>query len=237
MQKILIIEDEAEIRNGICTLLQDEDYLFVQAENGREGLKILDESINLVILDVMMPEIDGIATCQKIREKSSVPILFLSAKSLEYDKLLGIKSGGDDYMVKPFSYLELNSRIKALLRRYCIYKGKTDGECLMDTQYIEFENIRIGTEMNELLLNNVEVNLTEIEYQILLYLMRRANRTCSPKEIFENVWGEQFFYGANNTITVHIKNLRIKVEDEPQNPTRIITVWGKGYQFRSGAKE
>lgn len=232
INKILIIEDEVEIREGIMALLGDKEFAFAEAETGETGLAMLTDDIDLVILDIMMPGIDGIEVCRQIRQSSSVPILFLSAKAQETDKLIGLKTGADDYLTKPFSYMELNARIKALLRRYNVYRGREDSGSMSETDYIEMDGIKISSIHNEVLMGEQEINLTETEYQILLMLMKRPNRAHSAKVIYEGIWGEQFYYGAGSTVMVHIKNLRRKLETDPQNPSHIVTVWGKGYQFR-----
>ncbi len=234
-KKILIIEDEAEIREGIRVLLGDDEYEFIEAENGRQGLSLITEDIDLVILDVMMPGMDGIEVCRQIRQSSFVPILFLSAKAQETDKLIGLKTGGDDYLTKPFSYMELNARVKALLRRYCVYRGCEKNGSVSETEYIEIDDVKVSRVRNEVLLEGREINLTETEYQILLMLMKRPNRVHSVRLIYEEIWKEQYFYGSNTTVMVHVKNLRRKIERDPQNPCRIVTVWGKGYQFQKKA--
>ncbi len=231
-KKILIIEDESEIREGIITLLASDEYAFMEAENGEKGLAMLTEDTDLVILDIMMPGLDGIQVCKRIRQSSCVPILFLTAKVQETDKLIGFKTGADDYLTKPFSYMELNARIKALLRRYNVYRGR-DEDCFMcEKEYIDLDGIKISLNHNEVILSGREINLTETEYQILLMLMKKPNRSHSNKVIYEGIWKEQYFYGANRTVMVHVKNLRHKIENDPQNPSHIVTVWGKGYQFR-----
>ncbi len=232
INKILIIEDEAEIREGIKTLLGDKEYAFAEAETGKIGLTMLTEDVDLVILDIMMPGMDGIEVCRRIRQSSAVPILFLSAKAQETDKQIGLKTGAEDYLTKPFSYMEFNARIKALLRRYNVYRGREENGSMSETDFIEMDGIKISLSHNEVLLGEREINLTETEYQILLMLMRRPNRAHSAKVIYEGIWGEQFYYGASSTVMVHIKNLRRKLEADPQNPCHIVTVWGKGYQFR-----
>lgn len=235
--KILIIEDEAEIREGIQILLGSEDYIFQEAENGMQGLLRLEPDTDLVILDVMMPGMDGIEVCKRIREKSQVPILFLSAKAQETDKLIGLKAGGDDYLIKPFSYMELHARVKALLRRYQVYRGREGNGATVQSGYIEIDGVKIATDRNEVLLQERELNLTDTEYRILLLLMRRPNRSYSAQSIYEAIWNESYFYGANSTLMVHMKNLRNKMEEDPHNPTRIVTVWGKGYMFRKQVVE
>ena len=231
-KQILIIEDEEEIREGIRVLLGSEGYVFVEAENGVRGLALLNDQIDLVILDIIMPGMDGITVCRQIRQRSSVPILFLSAKARETDKLVGLTTGADDYLTKPFSYMELNARVKALLRRYRVYRGREENGAVPNADSIELDGIKISLLHNEVLLDGQEINLTETEYQILLMLMKRPNRTHSAKMIYEQIWKEPFFYGANSTVMVHVKNLRRKIEEIPNKPCRIVTVWGKGYQFR-----
>ena len=234
-KQILIIEDEEEIREGIRVLLGSEEYVFAEAENGVRGLALLNDQTDLVILDIIMPGMDGLSVCRQIRQRSSVPILFLSAKAQETDKLVGLMTGADDYLTKPFSYMELNARVKALLRRYHVYRGREENGAVSYENYIELDAVRISLLRNEVLLDGREINLTETEYQILLMLMKRPNRTHSAKTIYEQIWDEPFFYGANSTVIVHIKNLRRKIEANPQKPRRIVTVWGKGYLFRKQA--
>lgn len=229
---ILIIEDEAEIREGIRILLGNEEYTFFEADNGEKGLALLTDEIDLVILDIMMPGMDGIEVCRQIRKQSSVPILFLSAKAQETDKLIGLKTGADDYLTKPFSYMELNARVKALLRRYYVYRGREENGSVSEVDYIEIDDVKVCVTHNEVLLREHETNLTETEYQILLLLMKKPNRAHSARLIYEKIWKEPYYYGANSTVMVHIKNLRRKIETDPQNPCHIMTVWGKGYQFR-----
>ena len=230
-KRILLIEDDAEIRTGIRLLLGRAEYTFLEAENGERGLRLMDQEIDLVILDIMLPGIDGLTVCERIRSQSSVPILLLSARSQETDKLLGLRAGADDYMTKPFSYIELNARVTALLRRYHVYGARDDANALSD--HLELDGIWISCLQNEVLLQGKEVNLTEKEYQILLCLMKKPNRSHSAKLLYETIWEEPFFYGASNIIMVHIRNLRTKIEKTPHNPCHIVTVWGKGYQFRT----
>lgn len=236
-KKILIIEDEKEIRDGIRLLLGSEEFDFIDAENGIQGLQKLTDDLDLVILDIMMPGMDGVTVCRKIREHYSVPILFLTAKALEIDKIVGLQSGADDYLTKPFSYMELNARVKSLLRRYCVYRGREVTGAVSESEYLEIDEFKISKYHNEVLLNGTEINLTETEYQILLLLMKKPNRSQSAKTLYEEIWKEPFFYGAGSTVMVHVRNLRTKVETDPQNPEHIITVWGKGYQFRKLVEE
>ena len=160
-QTILIVEDESEIREGIRILLSGENYTILEAENGQQGLNMLTDSVDFVILDVMMPGMSGLRVCEEIRKISSVPILFLTAKAQESDKLIGLTAGGDDYLPKPFSYTELIGRVKALLRRYCIYRGKEQRDELCESNYIELNDVRIAKDHNEVWVKGKEVSLTE----------------------------------------------------------------------------
>ena len=223
-QTILIVEDEAEIREGIRILLSGENYSILEAENGEQALRQMSDQIDLVILDVMMPGISGLRVCEEIRKTSTVPILFLTAKAQESDKLIGLTAGGDDYLVKPFSYAELIARVKALLRRYCIYQGKGQPGAT-------YEGITIALDHNQVWVRGEERDLTEIEYQILRLLMQRPQWIFSAQAIYESIWNEPYFPVSNGTVMVHIRKLRTKIEDDPQNPAFIKTVWGKGYRF------
>lgn len=229
--KILIIEDEDDIREGIRILLESEDFTVEEAGDGIKGLSKLDSDTDLVILDVMMPGISGIMTCKEIRQKSYVPILFLSAKSQEEDKTVGLLAGGDDYLTKPFSYAELLARVKALLRRYYLYKGKDISAPDAPESILSRGEFHLNTVYNELFIGNRRVELTDIEYQILLLLMKHPGRVFSAQNIYESVWNEPYFYVSNGTVMVHIRKLRVKVEENPQEPAHIKTVWGRGYRF------
>ena len=229
--KILIIEDEDDIREGIRILLESEEFTVVEACDGFEGLKAVDDETDLVILDVMMPGISGILTCQEIRKKSYVPILFLSAKSQEEDKTVGLLAGGDDYLTKPFSYAELLARVKALLRRYYLYKGKSTAGEEESKSVLTIGEYHFNTACNELFIGERRVELTDIEYQLLLLLMKHPGRVYSAQNIYESVWNEPYFYVSNGTVMVHIRKLRVKIEENPQEPAHIKTVWGRGYRF------
>ncbi|MCD8300600.1 MAG: response regulator transcription factor [Clostridiales bacterium] len=232
---ILLIEDDASIREGVGILLREEGFQVTEAEDGFAGLKLLTEDTDLVILDVMMPGISGIKTCKEIRKVSNVPILFLTAKDQEADKLIGFKAGGDDYLVKPFSFAELLARINALLRRYHIYdKAEEDSE---QDEWLERGSIRINTKRNEVYLKNKETDLTEVEYRILLLLMQYPKKIFSVQNLYESVWEEPFVYSSGNTVMVHIRHLRMKIEDDPQKPHIINTVWGKGYRFEEDTEK
>ena len=228
--KILIVEDDPDIREGIRILLESENYMVTEAENGSKGLKLLTDDMDLVILDIMMPGMSGLRTCEEIRKKSNVPVLFLTAKSQESDKLIGLMAGGDDYLSKPFSYAELLGRVKALLRRYQVYRGKSEEKETGDG-YLELAGIRIHEEFNEVFVKGEKKELSNIEYQMLLLMMRHPKKIFSAQNLYESIWNEPFFYTCNSTVMVHIRKLRVKIEEDSQNPKYIKTEWGKGYKF------
>ena len=229
--KILLIEDDADIREGVRILLENEDYQIEEAGSGEDGLKLLSEETDLVILDIMLPGISGLKTCEEIRKKSFVPVLFLTAKGQESDKLIGLMAGGDDYLVKPFSYSELLGRVKALLRRYHLYKGKDSADSEDPARYIERSGVRVSENFNQTFVGEDKVDLSDKEYQILLLLMKHPNKVFSAQNIYESIWNEPYYYSSNSTVMVHIRKLRVKIEADPQNPQHIKTVWGKGYRF------
>ncbi len=233
--KILLIEDDEDIREGVRILLESENYRVAEAGNGRDGLKLLDQDTDLVILDVMLPGISGLRTCEEIRKTSFVPILFLTAKAQESDRLIGLMVGGDDYLPKPFSYAELLGRVKALLRRYRIYQGK-EGQEQTEGRRLELAGIEIEEEFHEVLVRGRQVELSEIEYQILLLMMKHPGKIFSAQNLYESVWQEPYFYSCNSTVMVHIRRLRVKIERNPQAPELIKTVWGKGYRFEGYGK-
>ena len=233
-QTILIVEDDPDIRDGVRILLAGEGYHILEAENGLRALELFDPEVDLVILDIMMPGMSGLRVCEELRKTSAVPILFLTAKSQESDKLLGLTAGGDDYLAKPFSFAELSARVKALLRRYCVYQGKDQVHHKPHNTTLELHGVRLALDCNRVWVDEREVDLTETEYKILRLLMQNPQRIFSIQVIYETVWNEPYYYVSNGTVMVHIRNLRMKVEDDPQKPTRICTVWGKGYRFVSG---
>lgn len=225
-RKILVVDDNVEIREVIRVLLENEGFIVEEAEDGETAIaKAID--MDLIILDVMMPKLDGYEACRKIREVSNAPILFLTAKSMEQDKEQGFLSGGDDYLAKPFSYNELLSRVKALLRRYFVYKGKEESK----EDKIIVHDLYIDTTKNYVTKNGEIVNLTEMEYQILLLLAKHPKKIYSNQELYETIWESPYMYSANNTIMVHVRNLRKKLSVDTQKPSYIKTVRGKGYRF------
>lgn len=232
MSKILIIEDDEDIREGVRILLESEKYQVTEAGSGEEGLTLVTEDTDLVILDIMMPGMSGLRVCEEIRKTSNVPILFLTAKSLESDKLIGLMAGADDYLTKPFSYSELLGRVRALVRRFNVYRGREDGtRTRQENQIITIENLSINKAFNEVTLNGQDITLTDKEYGILRLLMGNPGRVFSAQNLYETVWEEPFFYNCNSTVMVHIRKLRTKIEADPQNPRLVCTVWGKGYRF------
>ena len=228
---ILLVEDDGDIREGVRVLLESVGYKVYEAESGSQALEMVDSDTDLIILDIMMPGISGIRTCEEIRKTYNVPILFLTAKARESDKLLGLMAGGDDYLPKPFSYGELLGRVKALLRRYQVYQGKGAGKSGEDSSWLQWKEIRLDLGFNQVWVEDREVDLSELEYQILRLLTEHPNKIFSAQNIYESVWKEPYFYGSNNTVMVHIRKLRVKIEKDPQEPKRICTVWGKGYRI------
>lgn len=222
---ILIVDDDPDIRDVLSLLLKDK-YNVIPAASGLAALGHIRTSpdVDLVILDVMMPEMDGIETCREIRKLSNVPVLFLTAKSTDRDKLKAYGSGGDDFLSKPFSHAELAAKVSSLLRRYTEYRGKSDGT--LSAGDFEFDpSARSAT------VDGKAVQLTETESAILDYLMRNRGRTVTAKELYEAVWGLKYLQGSNNNIMVHVLNLRRKIETDPAAPKILRTVWGKGYQI------
>ena len=234
---ILIVEDDADIREGVRILLESEDYCIREAENGRQGLEFLDDTIDLVILDIMMPGISGLRTCEEIRKKSNVPVLFLTAKAQESDKLIGLMAGGDDYLPKPFSYAELLGRVKALVRRYNVYQGKAGTDQEEKDAWLELRGVRIHRTYNEVFVDGKAKEMSDIEYRILLLMMGHPGRIFSAQNLYESVWEEPYFYSCSSTVMVHIRRLRVKIEADPKNPRYIKTVWGKGYKFDAGNEQ
>ncbi len=227
-QTVLIVDDNEEIREGIRILLESEAYRVIEAKDGQEALSQFTDDVDMLILDIMMPGQSGLRVCEEIRKTSNVPILFLSAKGHDSDKMMGLMIGADDYLPKPFSYPELLGRVKALLRRYTVYKGKK--EQAVQDRAISLDGLTIRENDTQVTLNGKEIKLTETEYQILLLLAANRRQTFSTQEIFERVWNSMYTISSNGTVMVHIRKLRMKIEDDPQNPKFVKTVWGKGYR-------
>ncbi|MBO5906557.1 MAG: response regulator transcription factor [Clostridia bacterium] len=228
--RILIVDDEPEIRNILRLLLENAGYEVREAADGHAAVVEVqnDSGIDLCIMDIMMPNLSGIEATKRIREFSTVPVLFLTAKSLEGDKEAAYSGGGDDYLVKPFSRSELLMKVDALTRRYNVYRAKGDGS----EQFIRLASgVLISPEMREVTKNGMPVDVRDKEYEMLLFLAKNRGRVISPSELYEGVWGEMPLPSSNNTITVHVLNLRRKLEDDPSSPKLIRTIWGKGYQI------
>lgn len=225
--KILIADDDNEIREVMKIILGSEGYEIIEAKDGEAALDLMDDSIGLVILDVMMPGRSGIAVCQQIRTQYITPVLFLTAKSSDMDKSIGFSAGGDDYLVKPFSYTELLSRVKAMLRRYCVYGSKTGTK----SSCIFIEDLVIDTDKSIVTKNGEDIILTNLEYQILLLLASNRKKIFSIQNIYESIWNEPYLPVSNNTVCVHIRNIRQKLGDDNQKPTYIKNIWGRGYRI------
>ena len=233
MNHVLVVEDDKEIREGVEIYLKSQGYEVFQAADGVEGLEVIEkEDIHLAIVDIMMPRMDGISMVVKLREKYDFPVIFLSAKSEEVDKIMGLNMGADDYVTKPFTPMELLARVNSQLRR-----NRRFMERLGDKE----ENSRIhtigGLEINE---DNVEVTvdgepvkMTPIEYKILLLLMKNPGRVFSAEEIYERVWNERAI--NTDTIMVHVRNIREKIEVNPREPKYLKVVWGVGYKIEKQA--
>ncbi len=227
---ILVVDDEKEIADLVEIYLVSDGYKVYKASNALEGLEILEkETIHLVLLDIMMPGLNGYETCQKIRQLTNVPILFLSARTSDSDKLMGFSSGGDDYLAKPFSYTELLGRTRALIRRYRIYQGKSLTAGQSASNLLTCGDLCLDPRSEKVTLHQHPVDLTSTEYQILKLLLSNRRQIFSPQRLYEAVWEEPYYYGAGNTIIVHIRNLRQKIEPDPSNPVYIKTTWGRGY--------
>ncbi len=227
MNRILVCDDEREIVDAIEIYLLQEGYQVLKAYQGEEALEILKkEEIHLLIIDIMMPGLDGIRTTLKLRESSSIPVIFLSAKSQDADKILGLNIGADDYITKPFNPLELVARVKSQLRRYT-QLGNLPVE---NKQVYQTGGLVINDDTKEVTVDGEGVKLTPIEYNILLLLVKNQGRVFSIQQIYENIWEEQAI-GADNTVAVHIRHIREKIEINPKEPRYLKVVWGVGYKI------
>lgn len=228
-ETILIVDDEKEIRDLIGICLLNEGYHILQAQNGLEALKLLEKKdVHLVILDIMMPVMDGIQLCTKIRENKNMPIIMLSARDTDIDKILGLGTGADDYMTKPFNPMELVARVKSQLRRYMKFnqvQGTDKGEIVID-------GLVINSDTHQVRVDGKEIKLTPREFDILELLAQNSGKVFSIDKIYESVW-KQDFYDSENTVMVHIRKIREKIEDNPRKPRYIKTVWGVGYKIEN----
>jgi DNA-binding response OmpR family regulator len=227
MIKILAVDDDADILNSIDVFLTNEGFEIFKARNGLEAIEILKkEEVQLVLMDLMMPKMDGIAATLAIRKERGVPIIMLTAKSEDADVVLGLNIGADDYITKPFNFLELIARVKSNLRRYMTYDNYKKEE----DAAINIRGLRLDKKTMEVSVNERLVRLTPIEFKILRFLMENKGATLSIKQIYENVWEEEF-YNSENTVAVHIRRIREKIEANPKNPVYLKVVWGVGYKI------
>jgi len=223
---VLVVDDEKEIRDAIEIYLKNEGITVLKASDGVEALDLLmEKTIHLILMDIMMPNLDGISATYKIREQKNIPIIMLSAKSEDTDKILGLQIGADDYITKPFNPMELVARVKSQLRRY-VTLGTFDGV----KKKIDLNGLTLDQEAKEVAVNGECVKLTPIEYKIVDLLMKNAGRVFSITEIYESVWKEPG-YNAENTVAVHIRKIREKIEVDPKNPRFLKVVWGIGYKI------
>ena len=227
MPKILIVDDEEDIRNALAIYLRAEDYETVSAGDGQEALSILKEGgIDLVLLDIMMPGMDGITALSKLRDFSNVPVILLTAKSEDTDKVLGLNVGADDYITKPFNPAEVIARVRSQLRRYKVLGGSPQSE----NNIFSVGGITLDDNAKSVTVDGEEVSLTPAEYAILLLLMQHPGKVFSTSEIYEAVWHEGTA-GSRSAIAVHIRHLREKIEIDPANPRYLTVVWGRGYRM------
>ena len=223
--RILAVDDEPDLRSLLRILLKSKGYQVDEAASGLEAVAMVTggDAYDLVIMDIMMPGMDGLEACRQIREHSSVPMLFLTARGRMEDKQQAYTLGGDDYLVKPFASTELMLKVESLLRRYRVYKGKQPAP--------ESDTLRLDGDRKSAVKDGVNIDLTDKEYEILRYFLQNRGTTVDVRTLYENVWGEKYLSSSNNTVMVHVLNLRKKLEADPANPKLIRTVWGKGYQF------
>jgi len=225
--KILIIEDDMAINEMVKNYLTKDGFIVTTAFDGEEGIvKYLNNDFDLVVLDLMMPKLDGMETMRMIREKSSVPILIMSAKDSDVDKAIGLGLGADDYISKPFSMIEISARIKAIIRRATKYSNNDKKEEAL----VKIGNITIDVDNFVVIKNNKIIQLTSKEFEILKLFIQNPNRVFTKAQMYSSVWKEEY-YGDDNVINVHMRRLREKIEDDPSNPQYIKTLWGIGYKL------
>ena len=228
MYNILVCDDDKEIVNAIKIYLSKEGYNILTAYNGEEALKIIKENtIHLILLDIMMPKIDGIEVATKVREKEPIPIIMLSAKSEDYDKILGLNVGADDYVTKPFNPMELVARVNSQIRRYTSLGSMKENGA---EHIYRTGDLVINDDTKEVVVDGKEIKLTPTEYNILLFLTKNKGKVYSIEQIYENVWEDEA-YGAENIIAVHIRHIREKIEINPREPKYLKVIWGVGYKI------
>lgn len=226
MYNVLVCDDEKDIVSALKIYLTSEGHNVIEAYNGKEAVEIIESrEIHLVLMDIMMPVMDGIQAMVKIREISNVPVILLTAKSEDTDKVLGLTVGADDYITKPFNPVELQARVKSQLRRYMLLGSRTP-----KTEKMCMGGIEMDDKAKEVTLDGDKINLTRTEYDILKLLMDHPGQVFSPNQIYEKVWGDNP-YGTENTVAVHIRHLREKIEYNPQEPRYLKVVWGRGYKM------
>jgi len=226
---IMVVDDEQSIADLIEVYLKNEGYTVYKFYNGQDALKcVMSEKLDLAILDVMLPDIDGFTLCQRIRENHNFPVIMLTAKDEEIDKITGLTLGADDYVTKPFQPLELVARVKAQLRRFTRYNSS---ELLREEKLIAFAGLVLNKDTHECTLNERPLSLTPTEFSILWVLASNRGRVVSSEELFREVWGDKYFTNSNNTVMVHIRHLREKMGDNAEHPKYIKTVWGVGYKI------
>ena len=229
MYNILICDDDKDIVSALKIYLESEGYRTFEAYNGKEALAVLDrEDVHLVLLDVMMPGMDGITALAKLRESSNVPVILLTAKSEDTDKVLGLNVGADDYVTKPFNPVELQARVRSQLRRYLQLGGGAVKE-----DVLQIGSIRLDDRSKTVTVDGEAVSLTPREYDILKLLMQNPGRVFHPRDLYRKVWNEEPF-GAESTVAVHIRHLREKIEIDPAEPRYLRAVWGQGYKMERG---
>lgn len=227
MYNVLLCDDEEDILYALKVYLQNPEYHFFEARTGKEALDVVrEETVDLVLMDVMMPEMDGIKALSEIRKISNVPVLFLTAKSEEVDKIVGLGEGADDYITKPFHPMEVAARVKSHLRRYV-----TLGGSVMKNHSLRIGGIELNDDRREVRLDGDLIGLTPTEYQILKLLMSHPGKVFSPAEIYSCVWKEEAVIGSEGTVAVHIRHLREKLEINPAEPRYVKVVWGQGYRM------
>ena len=233
MNHVLVVEDDKEIREGVEIYLRSQGYVVYQAADGVEGLEIIEqEDIHLAIVDIMMPRMDGIAMTLKLREKYDFPVIMLSAKSEEVDKIMGLNIGADDYVTKPFTPMELLARVNSQLRRYRKFAERLEQKEIKSNIHV-IGGLELNEDTVEVSVDGEPVKLTPTEYKILLLLIKNPGRVFSAEEIYERVWNEYAI--STDTIMVHIRNIREKIEINPKEPKYLKVVWGVGYKIEKQA--
>ncbi|MBQ9849123.1 MAG: response regulator transcription factor [Clostridia bacterium] len=229
MYNILICDDEADIRSALKIYLNGDGYAVFEAENGLQALEIIEkQEIHLLIMDIMMPVMDGISALTRLRDFSNIPVILLTAKTQDMDKILGLNAGADDYIIKPFNPIEVTARVKSQLRRYMRLGGSSSQNPMGGI--ICNGGIELDVKSKTVIIDGDPVSLTPTEYQLLKFFMENTDQVFSPKEIYRNVWNDDPL-GAENTVTVHIRHLREKIEINPASPDYLKVVWGHGYKM------